>query len=103
MTADELIARARHAAATPTLYFFGAGGYYGDDPQPPAQPGVAARVDKMLARLDDAKLERYETEARAAGIDIEALKPLTRPFCDCSGYVCWALGIPRAPDRCTLA
>jgi hypothetical protein len=99
MTADELIARARRAAATPTLYFLGAGGYYGDDPQPPEHPGVDAPVKTMLDRLDKVKRERYETEARAAGIDIEALRPLTRPFCDCSGYVCWALGIPRAPAR----
>ncbi len=99
MTADELIARARRALASPTLYFFGAGGFYGDAPRPPAQPGVDARVQDMLDRLGAAKRERYEAEAHAAGIDIDALLPLTRPFCDCSGYVCWALGIPRAPSQ----
>ncbi len=99
MTADELIARARRALATPTLYFLGAGGYYGNDAGPPAQPGIEAPVGRMLDRLSSAKRRRYEAEARAAGIDIDALRPLTRPFCDCSGYVCWALGIPRAPAR----
>lgn len=99
MTADELIARARLALASPTMYFFGAGGFYGDAPRPPAQPGVEARVQDMLDRLDATKLERYEAESRAAGIDFDALRSLTRPFCDCSGYVCWALGIPRAPAR----
>jgi hypothetical protein len=97
MHADDLIARARDAMGTPTLYFLGAGGFYADE-MPPPHPAEQASVQAMLDRLDAVKRRRYEDEARAAGIDLGAL-PEVAPFCDCSGYVCWALGLPRAPTR----
>jgi len=96
MDAAQFIARAREALATPTLYRLGAGGHYGTDSGPRARPGVEANVQATLASLDADKRTRYEHEAHAAGIRLQDL-PQTMPFCDCSGYVCWALGIPRAP------
>jgi len=102
MQADELIARARDALRTPTLYILGGGGFYADEPQPHPQPGVVASVKSVLdalSRHDPDKRARYEAEARAAGIDLEALKTRRMPFCDCSGFVCWALGLPRAPSK----
>lgn len=97
MLVDELLARARSALAMPTLYLLGCGGWTDDEPGPHPQPGrevvVAQRLEAMRLQ-DPPKHQRYLAEAAAAGIDLAAL-PLVMPACDCSGFVCWALGLPR--------
>lgn len=99
MQVQDLISLARQACATPTLYRLGGGGYYGPGgtPRPPA-PGIVESVRAVLAQMPEPKRQRYEAEAREAGIDIEALAGRSLPFCDCSGFVTWALGLPRAPS-----
>ncbi|WP_298826175.1 CHAP domain-containing protein [uncultured Piscinibacter sp.] len=106
MLADELIRRAREAMRTPTLYLLGGGGFYADEPGPHPHPGREARVADVLAALarkDAEKHARYLAEAQAAGIDLELLGPKHMPFCDCSGYACWALDMPRAPSASAQA
>lgn len=100
MQVQELISLARQAGATPTLYRLGGGGYYGPRGTPRTlAPGRAEPVNQVLAQMPEAKRRRYEAEARTAGIDLTALAGRTMPFCDCSGYVTWALGLPRAPSE----
>lgn len=100
MQANELIRRARGAMLPPTLYFLGEGGFHEGRP-PPAHPGTPAVVRHRLAWLaehEPARHARYRAEARAAGIDLEALERSDEPvpLCDCSGYVTWALELPRS-------
>lgn len=99
MQVQELISLARQACATQTLYRLGGGGYYGPGGTPrPAAPGVVESVKDVLKAMPADKRLRYEAEAREAGIDLETLAGNSLPFGDCSGYVTWALGLPRAPS-----
>ena len=106
MQPNDLIRRAREAMRTPTLYLLGAGGFYADEAGPHPHPGreaLVADVLAALARKDAQKHARYLAEAQAAGIDLDGLGPRHMPFCDCSGYVCWALDMPRSPSASAQA
>lgn len=100
MQANELIRRARDAMSPPTLYFLGEGGFHEGRPLPvhPGTPAVVRHRLAWLAENEPARHARYRAEARAAGIDLEALERSDEPvpLCDCSGYVTWALALPRS-------
>lgn len=94
---DTLLARARSALNWPTLYWLGFGGWTGEGTTPTPRPGTPIDPAAALARLD---LERPEVAARyREGLQQGGwtIASLPREACDCSGYVAWALGIPRRP------
>ncbi|HYN61244.1 MAG TPA: CHAP domain-containing protein [Rubrivivax sp.] len=101
MTLTELLANVDLALYGPrTLYRLGQGGFYGNAGAAPAHPGTIVSPKSVLAsmrRHEPAKFQRYVAAAAQAGIDLDAL-PDRMPACDCSGFVTWALGLPRAPS-----
>jgi len=102
VTLDELLANVDLAVNGPrTLYLLGEGGWYADAGVAPAHPGTLVRPHRVLARMqihDPAKYQRHLNAAQQAGINLQAL-PQQMPASDCSGFVTWALGLPRAPSR----
>jgi hypothetical protein len=101
VTLTELLANvdlAVHGART--LYLLGRGGFYGNAGVPPPHPGTIVSPKAVLARMrrcEPAKFQRYVAAAAEAGIELNAL-PDSMPACDCSGFVTWAVGLPRAPS-----
>lgn len=88
--AHALIARGRSMLGRQTLYWAGAGGL---DPRAPdcTTPLAVGRAWPGLPADERARLLPL---ARAAGLD-PTDPDLVRPACDCSGYVCWVLGLSR--------
>lgn len=95
MDVEQLLQRARSAIGAPaqrriTVYRPGAGG---TDPQA-AHPGTVRRVADLLARVPAAEAAAWAGRAQAAGFGaLDLLQHV--PTCDCSGFVCWALGLSR--------
>lgn len=89
-TVEELLLRARSALELGTLYWLGSGG---TDPHAP-RPASPLAVAREWQRLPEAQREELAPLARAMDIDVHD-PHLVVDACDCSGYVCWALGIPR--------
>jgi hypothetical protein len=99
MSADIWLERARSAVGTATMYWAGAGGM---DPGAP-HPGS----DFLL--IDMQRYPRGTSLAvpHAAAATLEPGRPidyasgaLKLRACDCSGFVCWVLAVPRQPvDR----
>ena len=96
---SEFLGRARGTSSDPpTLYLLGAGGWYRNEGAPPPQPGRHVEVAKALKAMkqqERAKYDHYRDEAARAGIDIEQCPPPDGQACDCSGFVTWALKLPR--------
>ena len=93
---NEFLARARSALAVPTLYWLGHGGWV-DNEAATLQPGRAIDIVQALARkrIDDPSVAaQYEAAIAHNGLK---LADLPRVACDCSGFVAWALGLPRTP------
>lgn len=88
--ADKLIARARSMTGRRILYWAGAGG---TDPGAPDCTTQLA-VGRAWPGLPADERARLLPIAQAAGLD-PTDPDLVVPACDCSGFVCWALGIPR--------
>jgi hypothetical protein len=90
---DEVLERARSALGRSTLYWLGEGG---QDPRAPLPSSrlAAGRIWPTLPREQRMELEPL---AKAQGIDVHD-PGLVLDACDCSGYVCWALGIARRVD-----
>ncbi|WP_167761300.1 CHAP domain-containing protein [Duganella callida] len=89
-TAAEVLARARAATGHAILYWIGQGGR---DPHA-ALPSNPVRVAREWAGLDPADQRELAPLARQMGIDVTDAS-LELPACDCSGFVCWALGLAR--------
>jgi hypothetical protein len=87
-----VLARATAMAGRRTVYWAGSGGL---DPAAasPAQPLAIGQQWPMLSREEQAMLRPL---AKAAGLNVDD-PGLVAPACDCSGFVCWALGISRHP------
>jgi hypothetical protein len=87
---DDVLARARAATGRSTLYWLGQGG------MDPAAPGPSSRlaVGRVWPTLPRAQQLALEPLALAWGIDVHD-RGLVMDACDCSGYVCWALGFSR--------
>ena len=96
MTLQDFIARARTATATPAFYWLGSGGWTRAQGRPDVDsPATPFDIDLALAQKqrDEPRVyEKYIAGERASGISRTSLPKLA---CDCSGYVCWALGVAR--------
>lgn len=94
MDLSSFLARARQGLDTPMIYWLGHGGWQAGEAASPS-PGRAIDPAAALAKL---KIERPQVHAaylhgmQQAGLELAALPHLA---CDCSGFVCWALGVPR--------
>jgi cell wall-associated NlpC family hydrolase len=87
-----VLARATAMAGRGTVYWAGAGGF---DPSAasPTQPLAIGQQWPTLTPEEQAMLRPL---AEAAGLNVDD-SGLVAPACDCSGFVCWALGISRHP------
>jgi len=90
---QNVLSRATSMVGRGTIYWAGSGGL---DPSAasPAQTLAIGRQWPTLAPEEQAKLRPL---AEAAGLDVDD-PALVAPACDCSGFVCWALGISRHPE-----
>jgi cell wall-associated NlpC family hydrolase len=89
-TTDQVLARASSATGKATLYWIGQGGRDPDAALPSNPVHVACEWDG----LDRAHQQALAPLAQAMGIDVRD-PALVREACDCSGFVCWALGFAR--------
>lgn len=87
---DNVLSRARTASGKGILYWIGTGG---TDPSA-ALPGRPTPVGRIWPTLDAAHQQEFLPLAQTAGIDVTN-RDLMLDACDCSGYVCWALGFAR--------
>jgi hypothetical protein len=89
-TVDKVLARARSALDKHTVYWLDAGGLDPDALTPTARVPVA----QAWAQLTPAK--RAELAPLAKAMHIDVTNPVLKlDACDCSGFVCWALGFSR--------
>lgn len=89
-TLATVLSRARSATGHTTLYWIGQGGA---DPGAP-MPSNPVHVARSWAGLDAASQAALAPLAQALAIDVHD-PDLVRDACDCSGFVCWALGFAR--------
>ena len=87
---EQLLARAHAATGHGIVYWIGTGGR---DPDA-ALPSAPTSVGAIWPGLAPDKKAEFAPLAQAAGIDVDD-PTLVLPACDCSGFVCWALGIDR--------
>lgn len=89
-TVDKVLSRARSAVGQSALYWIGTGG---TDPNA-ARPTTRLPVAQTWATLSAEQKHELEPVAIAHGIDVHD-PDLEIDTCDCSGFVCWALGFAR--------
>jgi hypothetical protein len=94
MDIETFLARARQALERPCFYWLGSGGWRQGEParESPATPFDIESALEDKRRSEPQVHARYIAEEARSGIDRATLPKLA---CDCSGYVCWALDIPR--------
>lgn len=98
MTVSAFLARAMSARQWPTLYWLGKGGWTRAEAtvdRATEQPGRNADIERELALLRTRRPQvhaDYMAGLAATGL---SLSGLPRIACDCSGFVCWALGVAR--------
>lgn len=91
--AHTVLERAVSMAGRRTIYWAGAGG---TDPHA-LTPFQALPIGAQWPHLSAQEQAQFAPLAEAAGLDVDDPR-LVAPACDCSGFVCWALGISRHPD-----
>ena len=89
-TVQQLLFRARSMLGMGTVYWAGSGGV---DPLA-ASPADALAVGQKWPTLSASDQAEFLPLAQAAGIDVGD-PALVVQACDCSGFVCWALGFAR--------
>lgn len=91
MTAvEQVLSRALSMPGRRTLYWASSGGH---DPRA-ASPAEPLAVGREWPKLPADRQAELRPLAEAAGLDLTD-PALVVPACDCSGFVCWALGISR--------
>ncbi|WP_425259284.1 hypothetical protein ACPOLB_00330 [Rubrivivax sp. RP6-9] len=98
MNTASFLQRALSARLLPTLYWLGKGGWTRAEQssgRPSSQPGRALDLPRELElmRVQRPKVHAAYLAALAdSGLSLDALPAVA---CDCSGFVCWALGVAR--------
>jgi hypothetical protein len=96
-TQAQFLDRARSALDTPTLYWLGFGGSSGATPME-ARPGTPIEVRQAFAEKQRSHPDvavQYAAGLKQLGLGFDDLPKVA---CDCSGFVAWALGVPRTPQ-----
>jgi hypothetical protein len=94
MSLTDFVTRARRGASPALIYSLGHGGWLSRE-RPAPGPGrtiVPARALDVLRSKQPKVHAAYVAEMAKAGLKVEDLPRLA---CDCSGFLCWALGVPR--------
>lgn len=94
VTVEAVLRRARSMLVEGTVYWAGAGGL---DPQSPASSQRVKIADEW-PRLTPAEQAQFRPLALQAGIDVDDPNAAVQA-CDCTGFLCWALGISRKAPR----
>jgi hypothetical protein len=98
MNTTTFVQRAQSARPTPTLYWLGKGGFTRAEHaagRAPTQPGRDFDVQRELAlmRAQRPKVHAaYMAALSESGLSLDTLPAVA---CDCSGFICWALGVAR--------
>lgn len=87
---EDVLTRAHSACGQGTVYWLGEGGRSADA----ASPTSALPVGQLWPTLPPVQQQALEPLALAAGLDVHDPALVVRA-CDCSGFVCWALGFGR--------
>ena len=97
-TAEAFLARAKSALDMPTTYWLDFGAWGRGEPAR-TRPGtdiVPAQQLELLLQSPDPKRrsvgQQYVQGAAEAGIEVAAMP---REACDCTNFLCWALGVAR--------
>ncbi|SEK30967.1 CHAP domain-containing protein [Roseateles sp. YR242] len=90
ISVDQLLTRARAATGHGTLYWLSEGGR---DPRA-RLPSTRLAVGRLWPTLPREQREELAPLAAEMGIDVKD-SSLVMDACDCSGFVCWALGFSR--------
>lgn len=98
MDTTAFLTRALSARALPTLYWLGKGGWTradeaaGRKPATPGRPLDVAREFELMRTQRPGVHAAYVAGLEKSGL---TLAELPQQACDCSGFVCWALGVAR--------
>ena len=95
---DTFLQRARSACSMPTLYWLGKGGWTRAEQKAgrvPAEPGRRIEVEREFEAMRTQRPKVHEAYLAALAQSGLSLAALPGQACDCSGFVCWALGIAR--------
>lgn len=95
-TVDAFMTRARSALQMPTLYWLGHGGWQGPE-GPQATPGRPINIHAALAQLQASRKAVYDQYMEGLAQNGLQQDDLPKLACDCSGFLCWALGVARTP------
>jgi cell wall-associated NlpC family hydrolase len=90
---EDVLTRAHSACGQATVYWLGEGGLAAVS----ASPTSALPVGRLWPTLAPERQRALEPWALAAGLDVHDPALVVRA-CDCSGFVCWALGFGRKID-----
>lgn len=98
MDIHTFLQRAQSARQWPTLYLLGKGGYTCSEQTRSAateRPGRDVDPARELAVIQSQRPRVYAAYMDALQKSGLTLETLPRQACDCSGFVCWALGVAR--------
>jgi hypothetical protein len=94
MNTEAFLQRALSAREMPTLYWLGKGGWTHTEAAP-AQPGRPLAVAREFEAMRVQRPKVHAAYVKGLAQSGLSLAELPQQACDCSGFVCWALGVPR--------
>lgn len=98
MNTATFLQRALSARTLPTLYWLGKGGWTRAEQAAgrlPAQPGRDIDLQRELSLLRSQRPRVHAAYLAALAESGLSMDTLPAVACDCSGFICWALGVAR--------